>query len=428
MEPQDTDQLLLTTSETPTSEPQRTRPPRFALWRNQDYMLLWSGQIVSNVGAQASTLAFPLLILTLTGSPALAGLAGTLRALPYLLFSLPAGALIDRWDRKRVMIICDVGRTLAMASIPLAFVLGQLTIIQIFVATTIEGALFVFFNIAEAACLPRVVPKSLLPEATAQNMATDGITTLLGPPIGGLLYQIGNVIPFLADAVSYACSVLSLFFIKTNFQEERIAVQRSLWIEIHEGLRWLWHNPLIRFMAILTGGNNLISAGLTLVIIVLAQQMHASSFSIGLIFAIGGIGAIGGALIGPLLQKRLSFGVAIISMMWIMALSMPLYSIAPNIVIIGIVMAVSFVGGSVYNVVQFSYRSAIIPDELQGRVNSVFRLIAFGGQPLGYALIGLLIQDLGVTPTILIASAVLIALAVATTLNTHIRHAQPLAS
>ena len=140
--------------------------------------------MVSNVGTQVSQLAFPLLILALTGSAAQAGFAGALRALPYVIFSLPAGALIDRWDRKRTMILCDTGRAISLASIPVAYALGDLTMVQLYLVSAIEGTLYVFFNIAEAACLPRVVPKEQLPAATAQNMATDGITTLIGPPLG----------------------------------------------------------------------------------------------------------------------------------------------------------------------------------------------------------------------------------------------------
>ncbi len=403
-------------------------PKPKTLWKNRDYMLLWSGQVVSSIGAQVTQLAFPLLILSLTGSPAQAGFAGALRALPYLLFSLPAGALIDRWDRKRVMIFCDIGRALSMASIPVAFALGQLTVLQLFIVSAIEGTLFVFFNIAEAACLPRVVAKEQLPAATAQNMATDGINSLVGPPLGGALFALGNVLPFLADAISYAASVISLFFIKTNFQEKRVTAPRKLWVEIGEGLSWLWHHPLIRFMALLTGGYNLINAGDTLVIIVLAQGMRASSFIIGLIFAIGGIGAILGALIATAIQKRFSFGQSIIGTSWIFALVMPFYIIAPNPFVLGILTAATFISGPVYNVVQFSYRSALIPDELQGRVNSVFRLIAFGGQPLGLALTGLLIQYLGVVQTILIDTIIMNLLALAATANKHVRNAKPLSN
>ena len=382
--------------------------------------------MISSTGTQISYLAFPLLILALTRSPAQAGFAGALRALPYLIFSLPAGALVDRWDRKRVMIICDTGRALSLASIPIALAIGHLTIIQLYLVSAIEGTLFVFFNIAEVACLPNVVAKEQLPAATAQNQASDGVTALVGPSLGGALYSAGQFLPFLSDAISYAVSVFSLFFIKTKFQKERVAASRKLWVEIREGLAWLWHHPLIRFMAILTGGNNLISSGYALIIIVLAQNLHASPFTIGVIFASGGIGAIFGAIIATSIQKRVSFAQGVIGTSWLFALSMPFYAIAPNPIVLGILTAFFFISGPVYNVVQFSYRLALIPDELQGRVNSVFRLIAFGSQPLGLALTGLLIQYVGVIPTVLIGAAGMTLLAIAATLNRHVRNAPPL--
>jgi len=135
------------------------------LWHNRDYLILLSGQTVSTLGTNVSTLAFPLLVLFLTNSPAQAGLVGALRALPYLFLSLPAGALIDRWDRKRVMILCDTGRALALGSIPIAAALGHLTLAQLYLASLIEGTLYVFFNLAQVACLPRVVTKAQLVSA-----------------------------------------------------------------------------------------------------------------------------------------------------------------------------------------------------------------------------------------------------------------------
>ncbi len=405
---------------------QQEAPSRPSLWRNRDYMLLWSGQLVSNIGSQVSQLAFPLLILALTHSPAQAGIAAALRALPYLILSLPAGALIDRWDRKLVMIVCDAGRALALGSIPVALLFGRLTIAQIFIVTTIEGTLFVFFNIAEVACLPRVVSRDQLPAANSQYAATDGIMTIIGPPVGGALYAVGSMFPFLTDAISYMASVISLFFIKTSFQEKRVAPQRKLWLEIREGLSWLWHQPLIRFIAILTGGNNLISAGLMLLLIVLGQRLHASSVSIGLIFTIAGIGGVLGAIVAPFIQKRFTFAQVIIASSWVFGLATPLYLIAPNVFVLGVITAVAFITGPIYNVVQLSYRSALIPDRLQGRVNSVFRLIAFGGQPIGAALIGFLLQGVGTESTIWFCSIVLILFAVAATLNKHVRHARPI--
>jgi MFS family permease len=390
-------------------------------------MLLWSGQVISSLGTQVSQLAFPLFILFLTHSPVQAGLAGALRAVAYLIFSLPAGALIDRWDRKRVMILCDSGRALALASIPLALAFGVLTVAQLYIVSFLEGTLFVFFNIAEVACLPLVVIREQLPAANAQNLATEGLTSLVGPPLSGILYSIASTLPFLADAVSYGVSVLSLFFIKTKFQGERVVAQRSLWMEIKEGLSWLWHHPIIRFMAILTGGVNLITAGSILVIIVLAQHMHASPFTIGLIFAIGGIGGILGAIIAPPIQKRFSFAQAISGTLWLFGSLTFLYVLAPNPLVLGIVTALVFINGPIYNVVSVSYRQTLIPDELQGRVNSAFRLIANCGQPLGLAVTGVLLQTIDAIPTVLLMSSGLLALAVMATLNRHIRHVPPIA-
>ena len=411
---------------TTNQENNTNRKRSVPLWRNLDYMLLWSGQTVSTIGTEVSTLAFPLLILALTGSPAQAGFAGALRAFPYLVFSLPAGALIDRWNRKRVMILSDIGRALSMASIPVALVFWHVTILQLYLVSLIEWTLFVFFNLAEVACLPRVVEKEQLPAASAQHEVTFGITSLIGPSLGGALYSMARMLPFLADAISYGASVGSLFFIRTKFQEERVKAPRNLWVEIREGLVWLWQQPLIRFMAILTGGFNLLLSGFALIIIVIAQQQHASSFTIGLIFAAGGIGAVVGAIFAPAMQKRLTFAQAIIGTTVLTAIILPLYAIAPNVFFLGVITVFAYGIGPIYNVVQFSYRLALIPDKLQGRVNSVFRLIAFGGQPLGLASTGLLIQTVGVIQAILVCAAGMALFAVATIANRHVRGAKPL--
>src|SRR5215813_6044352 len=149
----------MTTNNKLAQEIAATAPRPVPLWRNREYLLLWSGQAVSSVGGEASQLALPLLILGLTHSPAQAGFAGALRSLAYLLLGLPAGALIDRWDRKRTMILCDAGRALALGSLPLALALNHLTMVQVYLVSLIEGILYVFFGLAESAALPHVVAK-----------------------------------------------------------------------------------------------------------------------------------------------------------------------------------------------------------------------------------------------------------------------------
>jgi len=395
-----------------------------SLWRNRDYMFLWSGQLVSTLGTGVSSIAFPLLVLALTHSAAQAGLLGAFESLPYLIFSLPAGALVDRWDRKRVMVICDTGRALSLISIPLAALLGRLTVPQLYVVTLIDGTLYVFFNLAEVACLPRVVPKAQLPQASAQNEGGSIAAGLIGPPLGTFLFGVvGRTIPFLVDAVSYAASVVTLLNIRTEFQEERAPTTRRLRAEIAEGLAWLWRQPLIRFMAVLTGGINLVNAASTLLVIIIARDYHVPDALIGVIISIGSLGGIVGALLAPRIQRRFGFGAVITATVWLSALLWPLYAVVPNPLLLGVVTAGLYIMGPIYNAVQFSYRISIIPDALQGRVNSSFRLLAFGGQPIGAALSGFLIAAHGAVFAVLVFWGWYLLLAVLTTLNPHIRRA-----
>jgi MFS family permease len=372
------------------------------LWRNRDFLLLWSGQLISDIGTQVSQLAFPLLVLAITFSPAEAGIVGALRGLPFAVLCLPAGALVDRWDRRKVMLLCDTGRAIALGSIPVALWLGHLGFIQLGLVALIEGTLFTFFSLAEAACLPRVVSQEQLPAATAQNQAIDSTSWLLGPLLGGMLYGLGHAMPFLLDAISYVCSVLGLLFMRAKFQGERTQGQRHIWKEIGEGLVWLWRTPVLRFLAILYWGLGTPVYGYALILIILAQSLHATPFVIGAIFASSGIGSIAGSFLETPLQKHITFGWLIIWSAWIWAITWLAFAIAPNPLVLGIAVAGSFIIVPIFNATQFSYRLIVTPDHLQGRVNSVFRLLAFGGQPLSLLLTGVLIQWIGPIWTVVV--------------------------
>lgn len=397
------------------------------LWRNRDYMLLWSGQVVSVLGSTIAGIAMPLLILALTGSPGAAGIAAALGVVPYVLFSLPAGALIDRWDRKRVMLLCDLGRALNIASVPLALAFGMLTVWQLYLVALIEGTLFVFFDIAEVAALPQVVDKRQLADATGQNQATFAISGLLGPALGGFLYQaIGRAAPFVADALSYSISVLSLLLIRRQFQGERAAppAGRRLRGEIREGLGWLWRQPVLRFMAFLTGGFNFTTAGLGLFVIVSAQAQGASEAAIGAIFSVGAVGGLLGSALAGRIQRRFTFGQVIVASLWLTTLTFPVYALAPPLLVLGAVSGVFFFCVPIYSTAMISYRLPLIPDALQGRVNSAFRLLAFGFIPPGSALAGLLIEQLGVGPAVLVFSACMVGISLVVTFNTGVRNAR----
>lgn len=396
---------------------------RFPLWHNRDYLLLWFGQTISSIGSGVSELAFPLLVLALTHSPAQAGFASALRTIPYFVFTLPGGALIDRWNRKRVMILCDTGRAISMASIPVALVFGHLTILQLYIVSLLEGSLYVFFDLAETASLPRVVSKEQLPAAISQNQVTFGITNLLGPALGGFLYTLGRAVPFLVDAISYLVSVISLLFIKAKFQMERTVASRKLRTEIVEGMKWLWRQPILRVMAFLNSGWSALGFGFSLMVIVMAQGQHLSPTFIGILFAIGGVSSILGASITPFIQKRLRYGQSIIGLWWLYVVVWLLAAFVHTPITLGAIVACFFLVDSIYNIVQFSYRLALIPDELQGRVNSAFRLISYSLRPVGIALTGVLMQSIGIMQTAILFAMVLLVLAIIASLNASIRKA-----
>ncbi len=248
-------------------------------------------------------------------------------------------------------------------------------------------------------------------------MTTDGVTSLLGAPLGGLLYSVGRVFPFVADALSYVVSACALLFIKASFQQQRVKAPRSLWREMR-------HQPVIASLAVITSGLNLVFPTSTLIVIVLAERQQVPPALIGLIFALGGGGYTLGALLAPPLQHWLRLGSILLGVCWLFALLWPLFAVASNPVILGAVLIGLSLLRPIHGVVQVSYRLSVIPDELQGRVTSIYHLIALGSEPVGLALTGVLIQRVGVVLTILIFGIGLVILAMAMTLNPHIRKAR----
>jgi MFS family permease len=392
-----------------------------SLWHNRDYLLLWSGQALSDIGGAASELAFPLLVLAVTHSPAQAGFVAALRALPATLFSLLAGVLVDRWDRKRVMLVCDAGRALSLASIPVAYALGHLTIWQLYMTAFLEGTLMLVFTLAKTAAVSQVVTRVQLTAAVAQEEFVEGTTALFGPSLSGVLYTLGAMFPFLTDAISYLISIVTLVLIRTPFQRERASAGRNVWAEIAEGVLWVWHQPFILTMTLLMGAGAFVFSGNTLVIIILAQQHHASAVVIGLIFAVGGIGSILGSLLASRLEQRLTVGQSILLTRWYFVLSWPLYALAPFPLVLGAVQFGSGFVDPIEDVPYFSYRLKLIPDDLKGRVMSACRLFPATMRPLGLALTGILIQRIGIFPTIWLVWAWLLVITVIVTVIPQVR-------
>jgi MFS family permease len=199
-------------------------------------MLLWGGQALSELGSQASTIAYPLLVLALTGSAAKAGIVGFAKFVPLPLFALPSGVIVDRVNRKILMMACDGIRATALASIPIAFVLGQPTFAQVVGVAFIDGALFATSYIAERGALRQIVPPEQIPQAVAQNEGRTFAASIAGPPLGGLLFSAGRALTFLVDAISYSASTVALALTRGRFQQPRGDPPRPVRREIVERL------------------------------------------------------------------------------------------------------------------------------------------------------------------------------------------------
>ncbi|HJT59589.1 MAG TPA: MFS transporter [Ktedonobacteraceae bacterium] len=396
------------------------------LWRNHDYLLLWMGQSISALGTGISQVAFPILIFVLTNNVGIAGLIFSCGQLPFILFSLPAGALIDRWNRKRIMILCTAGLGLCLLSIAIIVFSGPPTFVQLalfFVCSFLIGTLTVFYGLAELAALTQIVPKAQLSQALTQNEVVYSTVSLTAPPIGTFLLSVGRLLPFVVDSISYAVLLVSLFFIRTSFREERTEKKPHLLADIREGLRWVWHQPILRLLIVLSGYLEVIISVNVLVVPVIAHHAGFSLGIVGFVLAAAGIGNILGAIVNSWLQRRVPFGYVLSGTLLLFVLIWPFYALVANPYALGIVIAILSVIDSVAYLQSATYRLTIVPDQLQGRVGSIARLVIFGSLTLGPAGVGLCLQRFGVTPTIAVLWGGFILLALLVLANRQLRRA-----
>ncbi len=400
------------------------------LRRNRDFQLLWSGQAVSLLGSQISKIAYPLLVLAMTGSPAKAGIAGFAAMLGYLLFPLPAGGLADRHNRKRIMIGCDAIRFAAVGSIAVAGWAAHITYVQVLVAGFVEGVASVFFGLAQRAALPMLVHPSQRSMAVGQNEARQNAAQLAGPALGGALFGLSWAAPFAADAFSYLASLVTLPFIKAPMQAPRPAPSapaprpaRRLRAELGAGLAWTWRQPFLRYSAFFAASVNILLQVLMLGLIVLARRDGASSAQIGVIVGCMGAGGLAGAFVAPWFQRKIPAGITITGVMWIWTLLLALIVLVRVPLWLCPVVAVFGFVGPAWNVSVQTYRMQITPNEMLGRTSSVALQIAWGVIPFGSLLAGFLLQAVSPTAAMTVVAAGMAVTAIAATALAPVRDA-----
>jgi predicted MFS family arabinose efflux permease len=397
------------------------------LWRNRNYLLFQGGDIISGIGDSVQYLALSLLVLSLTGSPAQAGIVLGLSAIASIVFGLFAGALADRWDRKKIMIWCDIGEMALVGTIPVALWLGKLAMPQIYIVAGATSVFSTFFGAAATSALPNVTGPAQLIDGLRQGQAAGEVIRISGGVIGGSLFAIARAIPFATNALSFGVSAVTLRLIRTDFQEspdeEAAESAQDLWRDITAGLRWLWNHKLVRLVTLVTSADSLRYGAGYLVIVLLAKRLHTPAAGIGGIFAAAGVGALMGNVVAGWAEKRFTFGTVTLSMLWVEAIVFPLYAIAPSAVIIGLIAAVEEFVSPIYELMLGNYRMLAIPDSLRGRVGSSVQIATYGAQSVGAMASGFLIEWLGARRSAVVLGAWLVCLAIIVSMSKQVRSA-----
>lgn len=387
-----------------------------SLWRDRDFRTLWGGQSVSELGSQISVVALPLLAVLVLHADAFAvGVLEAAASVGFLLVSLPAGALVDRWRRRPVLAWTNLARALVLGSIPVAWALGSITLVQLDAVALTAGCLRVFFDVAWQSYLPSLVAPERLVDGNGKLEASAATARVGGPALAGFLVAaVGGANAIAADAASFVVGWGSVVAIR---RREPIRTRGAgsatpatrLTSEIADGVRFVVHHDVLRRIVAATATSNFGGGALGAVEIVFAvHTLHASPEVIGALFSVGSLGALAGSLAAGRLARR--FGSARI--IWLAMLAdapfpflLALSSPGPGLTLAALAFAGMGFAAVIYNVNQLSYRQRICPPELLGRMNASIRFVVWGVLPLGALAGGGLANLVGTRVTIAIAAA-----------------------
>jgi MFS family permease len=376
-------------------------------------MRLWSSESVSQLGSQVSMLALPLVAITVLHATTFQ--VGALTAVefsPFVLFGLPVGAIVDRLPRRPILIWCDIGRAVALASVPVASALGVLNYAQLLAVVFVTGTLTVFFDVAYQSILPAIVERDQLTEGNAKLEISRSGAQTAGPGVGGLLVQwIGAASAVTADAASFVVSALLIRGIRAHEPppvpaDETKTRLRALAGEIREGLSYVLHHRVLRMIAGSTATSNFFASMTTAVYLLYAvRERHYSPGLIGIVFTLGNLGVLAGAVTAERVTRIFRLGPTIMLGMLVSSLAFLLLGVAPTqhaVVYFVIVWLLFGYGGTVYNIDQVSLRQAITPHRMLGRMNASMRFMVWGTMPFGSLAGAALGSAIGLRPTMLI--------------------------
>jgi MFS family permease len=378
---------------------------------------LWSASALSNLADGLVKVALPLVAVTLTDSPGVVAGVALAVTLPWLLFALPAGALADRVDRRIAMVRADLVRTAAVAVLAVALGFGLessvAAIWALYAVALLLGTAETVYDTCAQSILPQVVPRDRLPRANGRLIAAElTANEFVGPPLGGLLVAAGVAAAFATPAALWAAAVGALLLLRGSFAVPRTENPTTLRADVAEGLRYLWHHRLLRTLAAMTGLFNLATNATFAVFVLYAvgpnSAMGLTAAAYGLLFATLAAGSLMGALLADPIIRRLgrsrSLFLGILGGVGLVGIP----ALTTNRLVIAAAFLMGGLTNALWNVVAVSLRQRITPDRILGRINSSYRLVAWGSRPLGAAAGGLLGELLGLRAVFAIAAGLIL--------------------
>jgi hypothetical protein len=397
-----------------------------SLWRNREFTLLWVSQSLSDVGNAIAALAVPLLLLASHYTPTQAGLVGTIGLGVMVLGRLPAGVLADRADRRRVMLVCDTIRLPAYLALGLMVLrTDHVSLPAVVVVTVIGAGADACFGTAEHSALRTIVPSGQLPAAVARNEARSYATSLAGPPIGGLLLQLGKSLPLLGNSITFLLSLIGVALVRRPLQQPRAEPPGRHAAALAEGFRFVFGNPFLRAILLIAAPLNFAIRGIIFTIIVTLQRNHTPPAVIGTVETIVAVGGLLGAIAAPALLRRVRLPTLIRGICWTAAGFLACSALLTSSVAAAVPIAAAVFLGPASNAALFGHQAAITPDRLQGRVVSVVITVATSVAAAAPLLAGTLITAWGSAVSILFCAAAVAGSAVAATVSRGIRSMHP---
>ena len=382
------------------------------LRRNRSFRRLWIGQTVSQLGTQVTMLALPLVaIRVLDAGPLEVGVLAACETLPFLLVGLPAGVWVDRRRRQPILVLADVGRAAVLAAVPVAYAFDVLAVWQLYVVALLAGAQTVFFDVAYQSYLPALVPRSRLVEGNARLELSRSASQVAGPGAGGLLVELLRAPYAIAvDSASFLVSAVFVAGIRTAEPDPEPAAddERTMRRSIAVGLRYVLQHPVLRRIAACTGISNLFSgAGMAVFLLYAVDRLDISPGVIGLIFSLGGLGALLSAATTERIGRALGVGLTIVVSAALTGAAFVLVPLAPRDNAVPWFLAAMLIetfAASVYNITQVSLRQTVTPTRMQGRMNATMRFVVWGALPLGSLVGGVLGRVIGLQGTLWVSA------------------------